>query len=102
MIGGWEWIVIGVIALVIIFWGSTKIPELARALGRVKGEFNKGSKEYPDDATAVSSSSQVVNTTPVEPKDKVLFDTAHRLGISTVGKTKEQVAEEIRVKLLNS
>jgi TatA/E family protein of Tat protein translocase len=34
---GWEWLIIGVIAVVIILWGPSKIPEFARALGRARG-----------------------------------------------------------------
>ena len=39
MLEGWEWIIIGVVAIVIIMWGPAKIPEFARSLGRAKGEF---------------------------------------------------------------
>jgi TatA/E family protein of Tat protein translocase len=56
MFQGWEWVIIGVVAIVIILWGPAKIPQLARAFGRVKGEFKKGSKE--SDAAA--------NTTEIE------------------------------------
>ncbi len=45
MLNGWEWIIVGVIAIVIILWGPAKIPQLARAFGRAKGEFKKGAKE---------------------------------------------------------
>ena len=53
MLEGWEWIIIGVVAIVIIMWGPAKIPEFAKALGRAKGEFNKAQKEFTDAATAV-------------------------------------------------
>jgi Sec-independent protein translocase protein TatA len=43
---GWEWIIIGVVAIVIILWGPTKITEFAKVLGSVKGEFNTSSKEF--------------------------------------------------------
>lgn len=36
------WQVIIVIAVVVILFGAKKIPELARSLGKAKGEFKKG------------------------------------------------------------
>ena len=50
MLEGWEWIIIGVVAIVIIMWGPAKIPEFARSLGRAKGEFSKAQKEFTDAA----------------------------------------------------
>ena len=35
-------ILIIVVVIVVILFGAKKIPELARALGRAKGEFEKG------------------------------------------------------------
>ncbi|MDE1820007.1 MAG: twin-arginine translocase TatA/TatE family subunit [Euryarchaeota archaeon] len=39
-----DWLIIGVI-FAILFWGSTKIPQLAHSLGRAVGEFKKGKLE---------------------------------------------------------
>ena len=43
-IQGQEWIFVIIIAVVFIF-GAKKIPELAKTLGRAKGEFEKGKIE---------------------------------------------------------
>lgn len=43
-IQGQEWIFIIIIAVVFIF-GAKKIPELAKTLGKAKGEFEKGKIE---------------------------------------------------------
>ena len=43
MWGPWQ-ILMVIIVLVLVF-GSKKLPELARALGKAKGEFKKGSAE---------------------------------------------------------
>jgi len=43
-IAGQEWIFIIIIAVVFIF-GAKKIPELAKTLGKAKGEFEKGKME---------------------------------------------------------
>ena len=110
MLEGYEWLIIGVIAIVIILWGPAKIPEFARAIGRAKGEFNKASKEFTDAATndprAPMSTTTIVTTpvsTTIKTRDEMLLDTANRLGISTEGKTREQISEEIsmKVKLLS-
>ena len=41
--GPWQ-ILLLIVVLVLVF-GSKKLPELARALGKAKGEFKKGSAE---------------------------------------------------------
>ena len=107
MLEGWEWIIIGVVAIVIIMWGPAKIPEFARALGRAKGEFNKAQKEFTDAATSSVTTSNNVTVTDsrgapgptIKTRDELLLGTAQRLGISTEGKTREEISEEISVKV---
>jgi len=41
---GPEWIVVGIVAVVVLF-GAKKLPEMARSVGRAQGEFKKGLKE---------------------------------------------------------
>jgi sec-independent protein translocase protein TatA len=85
-------IIIAVIAVVIFLWGPQKIPELARSLGRAKGEFDKASREFQSSVTETS--------TPQTPKsaDQVLVETARQLGIATEGKTRDQISQEIVAK----
>ena len=104
MLDGWEWLIIGVIAIVVILWGPAKIPEFAKALGRAKGEFDKAQKEFADAAAAepVARNQTVTNftapTQTIKSRDEILIDTARNLGISTEGKTREQISDEIAVK----
>ena len=86
MIAGWEWVAILLILAALILWGPKKLPELARAIGEARKEFELASKEYsrPPSANVKKPSS-----------DDVLIETAKKLGISTEGKTKEQISQEI-------
>jgi sec-independent protein translocase protein TatA len=97
-LSGWEWIIIGVIAVVVIMWGPSKIPELAKALGKAKGEFDKASKEFQNAATTTA------NSPTVHSNDEVLLETARNLGLATEGKTREQISADIseRVKVLGA
>ena len=47
-VGGYEWVWIIVIAGVLIF-GAKKIPELAKTMGRAKGDYEKGRIESEKD-----------------------------------------------------
>ena len=104
MLDGLDWIIVGVIAIVIIMWGPQKIPEFAKSLGRAKGEFEKAQKEFTNAAltaeptaaaanVAVNASKQTIIT-----KDMMLLEAAQKLGIATDGKTREQISEEISMK----
>jgi sec-independent protein translocase protein TatA len=43
-----EWIIVAIVAVVVIF-GATKLPEIARNFGRAQGEFKKGLKDGSSD-----------------------------------------------------
>ncbi|HYA77260.1 MAG TPA: twin-arginine translocase TatA/TatE family subunit [Verrucomicrobiae bacterium] len=96
---GMELLIIGVVAIVIIMWGPGKIPEFAKALGRAKGEFEKASKEY-----SVTTTANVAAPATMKTKDEILVDTAKSFGISTDGKSRQQISDEIssKAKLLGS
>lgn len=109
MLDGLEWLIIGAIAIVVILWGPAKIPEFARALGRAKGEFSKAQDEFSKAASETAQSRSATNfTVPPPPslktRDEVLIDAARSMGISTEGKTREQISEEVslKAKLLNA
>jgi sec-independent protein translocase protein TatA len=86
-------ILLAVIVIVIFLWGPQKIPELARALGRARKEFDQASKEL----TNPGSTALAPTGTPAPNKtgDEALMNTARQLGITTEGKTREQISDEI-------
>ncbi len=87
-IAGYEWVVIGIIVVAIFIWGPGKIPELARSLGRARKEFEEASKGM---TSAVNESAPRIESTASDP----LIETAHKLGISTAGKTRPEISDEI-------
>lgn len=54
-----DWLIIAVVAA-ILFYGSSKIPQLAHSLGRAMGEFKRGrlevERELKQEATTTSVS----------------------------------------------
>jgi sec-independent protein translocase protein TatA len=73
-----DWVIVGVIAVVVLF-GASKLPEIARNLGRSSGEFKKGLKEGADqtsspeaatEAMPAPSTGPAVETTPEQPAER--------------------------------
>jgi sec-independent protein translocase protein TatA len=85
-----------IVVVIIILFGTAKIPELARSLGKATGEFKKGQKEIERE---LSEAEKSIKETPVEDKSSKIKQLARDLGISTEGKTDEQLLEEIQKKM---
>jgi sec-independent protein translocase protein TatA len=86
-------IIIGVIVIALFLWGPQKIPDLARALGRARREFDEASKNVTDVATGTAVTT--AKPAPEKTGDQMLIDTAKALGLPTEGKTREQISQEI-------
>jgi sec-independent protein translocase protein TatA len=84
---GYEWLIVVGILLVVFLWGPQKLPELARSIGLAKKEFDKAAKEVSTPTSPGTSTAQ--------PATDPLIVAARSLGITTEGKTKEQIAKEI-------
>jgi sec-independent protein translocase protein TatA len=84
---GYEWLIVLGILLVVFLWGPQKLPELAKSIGLAKKEFEKAAKE--------TSSTISPSTTSAQPAADPLIVAAKNLGISTEGKTKEEITKEI-------
>jgi sec-independent protein translocase protein TatA len=78
-------LILGVLAVILI-WGPQKIPELARSIGKARKEFDDASKGLVQPISSPSTAT----TTPDS-----LIDTAQKLGISTQGKTRQEISDEI-------
>lgn len=89
---GYEWLIVVGILVVVFLWGPQKLPELARSIGLAKKEFEKAAKE----ATTTATGSMGSAGQPVAPD--ALIVAAKEMGISTEGKTKEEIAKEIAEK----
>jgi sec-independent protein translocase protein TatA len=104
--------VVLIFAILLLVFGPTKLPKIAKELGKMMREFNKaasGFKEEIDKASsdftkdAKLSSPRVfrsrVKTTNSGNKDKTVSDIAKRLNITSEGKTNKQIIQEIITKI---
>lgn len=92
MIGFQE--VILILAILLLVFGPTKLPKIARELGKAWHEFNK----------ATSSVIETVSSTQTakdENKNKLLLEVAGKLDVNIEGKTDEQLTKEILTKIIN-
>ena len=53
-----EWVVVGIIALIVFLFGARKLPDLARSLGKSSSEFKKGMAEGASDAEHAGTSDE--------------------------------------------
>ncbi len=83
--------------VVIILFGASKIPELARSLGRATGEFKKAKSETERELKDVEKS--IKESKSPEEKSSKIKQMARDLGISIEGKSDEQLLDEIRNKM---
>ena len=91
-------IILVIAVLAVVMLGPSKIPELARALGRAKKEYQNASAEIENGINEMAQEPQKVMTATATPRasnNMKLIDVAKKLGISTEGKTSDQIAQEI-------
>ena len=85
-LGGLEWIIIAAI-IIALFFGVKKIPELARSFGRASGEYEKAKIEMRKEIDRAKSGD-------ADQREK-LESVAEKLGINPVGKSDEELRQEI-------
>jgi len=85
---GYEALSIILILVVLFIWGPQKLPEMAKAIGEAKREFEKTAKEMSSGVPEAVMPTNEVSQDPI-------ITAAKSLGISTVGKTKPELSREI-------
>jgi sec-independent protein translocase protein TatA len=83
-----------IIVVVLILFGATAIPKLARSMGRAKGEFTKAKKEFDLEATKAETE------TATSPTEEQVRKTARDLGIQEQGKSLAEVKALINQKIV--
>jgi sec-independent protein translocase protein TatA len=110
--------------IILIIWGPSKIPQLARSFGQAVREFRRGARENEPEPELIeiakklgidptgksrdellteinnklAQQKKVETKTTVDPK---VLEIAERLGIDTRGKSEEELVKEINWRLSN-
>ena len=102
---GSEWIIIIFVALILLF-GTNKLPEAGKKIGRMVGEYNKAKaemqnqiKEYTNNE---SDNHNISMNGPVETERQKLEYMAKSLGIKIENKTDAELKQIIGTKLGSS
>jgi len=61
-----------ILFIILILFGSSKLPELARSMGKAKSEYKKGAAEGEDEIQQIETQQQAPDTpeTPAAPAPK--------------------------------
>jgi len=97
---GSEWIIIILVALIVLF-GTNKLPDVAKKLGRAVGEYNKTKAEIQNQMTGITNADLNI-TNPVQNERQKLEFMAKSLGIDFAGKTDDEIKKAISDKMSDS
>ena len=82
-----------IFAVIVLLFGATKLPELAKSMGKSMGEFKKAQKEAEIELKQFERS---LEDTTVEEKETKVKKRAEELGIDTEGKTDDELLDAIQ------
>lgn len=77
-----------ILLIVVVFFGAAKIPQLARSIGKAKGEFEKGAREGHAESKAATES-----------EDERVRRAAREMGIPVEGRSLEEIKRDVRAKM---
>lgn len=101
-ITGFEWIILLIIIAIVLLLGPTKLPELARGIGKAIGEFRRGKmeieKEIKKELAEVPTPAGAQTVVEISPK---LVEAAKELGVDVLGR-KERDLKVAIVKTLDT
>ncbi len=89
-----EWAII--VLVILVLFGTKKLPEFARNIGRATGEFTRGKMDVERELRAAAS------TSAASSPNKNVADAAKALGIDTTNKDDATLKTEIAEKLKTS
>ncbi len=94
MLGSQE--ILLIFLVIVLLFGATKLPELARSMGRSMGEFKRGQYEVEKDLNSMKNSAAGSNYEVALTRTQSM---AKKMGIEIAGKTDDQLLAEIEKKL---
>lgn len=94
--GNLEWLVI--IGVILLLFGGSQIPKLARSLGRAKGEFQRSRSEFEREVSA-GERERRDETASAERIERNIRQTARDMGIQEEGRSLDEVKKDLNAKL---
>ena len=82
-----------IFGVIVLLFGATKLPELAKSMGKSMGEFKKAQREAELELKQFERS---LEDTTVDEKETKIKKTAEELGIDTEGKTDDELLDAIQ------
>jgi len=102
---GTEWMIIIFVALILLF-GTNKLPEAGKKIGKMVGEYNKAKTEMQNQIKEYTNSDPKENNIsingPVQTERQKLEYMAKSLGINIENKTDSELKQVIEAKFGNS